>query len=215
MVFALPIAQGLFGEDVPAVVIVLAVVVLVNNLVSVPLMEYYRGRLHAQQGEEPVQTKISLKMLLIDCVRTPLLDAVVLGIIWSLLGLPMPEMLGTAIKGLSGAVVPIAFIVLGARLDFKHLRANSREVVLITFVKLIALPALFLILPAVLGWSEENIVAVMVGFGAPTAVAAYAMTEAYECDGKTAGEIVSLTSFLSIFTIFLWIFAFKQTGLIS
>ncbi len=215
MVFALPIAQGLFGEDVPEIVIVLAVVVLVNNLEAVPMMEYYRSKVRRQQGKETVRTRISPKMLLIDCLKTPLLDAVVLGIVWSLLRIPMPEMMETAVKGLSGTVIPLCFIVLGARLDFGHLKANRKSVILISLVKLFAVPALFIILPLLLGWTERNLVAVLVGFGAPSAVIAYAMTEAYECDGKMAGEIVSLTSFLSIFSIFLWIFAFKQLGLIS
>ncbi len=215
IVFALPIAQGIFGEDIPEIVVVLAIVGLVNNLEAVPMMEYYRNKVRAAQGEETEKVRISVKALALDCLKTPLLDAVIIGIVWSLLKIPMPEMAGTAVKGLGGTVVPLAFIVLGARLDFGHLKSNRRSVILVSLVKLFAVPALFLILPLILGWSERNLVAVMVAFGAPTAVTAYAMTEAYECDGKMAGEIVSLTSFLSIFSIFLWIFTFKQLGLIS
>ena len=76
-------------------------------------------------------------------------------------------------------------------------------------------PAVMLILPLAAGWSQENIVAVMVGLGAPSAVICYAMTELYECDADMAGEMVSLSSALSMITIFLWIFGLKQAGFIS
>ncbi|MBP3729695.1 MAG: AEC family transporter, partial [Lachnospiraceae bacterium] len=214
MLFALPIAQGVFGRDVPEAVIVLAMIVTINNLESVPLMEYYRNRtLAGRSGGEA--SRLSLKKMLLNLLKTPLFVGVILGTLWGLLRIPMPSYCGQVVSGMAGTVVPLAFIVLGARLNFSHLKANRKNVLRIVFTKLVLSPAVFLILPIAAGWSHENIVAILVAFGAPSAVICYAMTELYDCDADTAGEIVSLSSAFSMLTIFLWIFALKQFGFIA
>ena len=215
MLFALPMAQGIFGEDVAEIVIVLAVVVLVNNVQAVPLMEHFRKKVRIAKGELSEGKHTSVKQLLLDCLKTPLLDSVILGILWSLSGLSLPNFLAVPVGGLADTVVPLAFLVLGASLNLGHLKANRRNVILSVFMKLVVVPAVFIILPIAAGWGEKSIVACLVAFGSPTAVVAYAMTETYECDGHLAGEIVSLTSFLSMFSIFLWIFSLRQLGIIS
>ncbi|MBQ6076386.1 MAG: AEC family transporter [Lachnospiraceae bacterium] len=214
MLFALPIANGIFGYEVPEIVIVLVTVVLINNIEAVPLMEYYRNRTPAW-AERREKSSFSVKGMLLGWLKTPLLMGLVAGVLWSLLRIPMPAPGAGVISGLSGTVIPLAFMVLGARLDFGHLKANRRNVLLTVLIKLVAAPALFLIWPIAAGWSQEGIVAVLAGFGAPSAVIAYAMAEYYECDADMAGEIISLSSALSMITIFLWIFGMKQFGLIS
>nr|MBQ6241188.1 AEC family transporter [Lachnospiraceae bacterium] len=214
MLFALPIANGIFGYEVPEVVIVLAVIVLVNNMEAVPMMEYYRGKTPAYAGRQE-KSRFSLKGMVLGWLRTPLLIGVLIGTVWGLLRIPLPEPCAKVVSGLSGVVVPLAFVVLGARLDFSHLKANRRNVMRMVLVKLVIAPAVFMAWPMAARWSPENIVAVLAVFGAPAAIIAYAMTEYYECDADMAGEIISLSSALSLFTMFLWIFGLKQSGLIS
>ena len=214
MLFALPIANGIFGYEVPEIVIVLAAVVLVNNVESVPLMEYYRNRTPAYAGRR-TKSSFSLKGMVLGWLKTPLLMGMLAGTLWSFLRIPMPAPAAGVVSGLSSTVIPLAFMVLGARLNFGHLKANRRNVMLTVFFKLVIAPALFLIWPVAAGWSERNIVAVLVGFAAPSAIIAYAMAEYYECDADMAGEVISLSSALSMITIFLWIFGMKQFGVIS
>ena len=214
MLFALPIANGIFGYEVPEIVVVLAAVVLVNNVETVPLMEYYRGKTPAYAGRRE-KSGFSLKGMLLGWLKTPLLVGMLVGAAWGLLRIPLPEPCARVVSGLSGVVVPLAFVVLGARLDFGHLKANRRNVMRMVLFKLVVAPAVFLIWPIAAGWSQENIVGVLAAFGAPAAIIAYAMTEYYECDADMAGEIISLSSALSMITIFLWIFGMKQFGLIS
>jgi len=216
MLFALPIAQGIFGSDVAEITIVLAVVVLINNVCAVPVLEHYRNLSYVQRGLAPKEsTKFSLGKTLKGWFSTPLLDGVVLGVIWSAFKIPMPAVCAKVITNLAGTVVPLAFIVLGARMSLDHLKANSRNVIIIVFTRLFVLPGIFLIYPILAGWDEKLLVGVLVAFGAPSAVVSYAMTEAYDLDGEMAGEVVTLTSFFAIFSLFIWIFCFKQFGLIS
>ena len=213
MLYALPIAQGIFGRDVPEVVIVLAVVVLINNFEAVPILEHYRNKTPKYAASE-TSSRLSFKEMVLGWLKTPLLIGVLLGTLWALLRIPMPVFCGNVISGMAGTVIPLAFMTLGARLNFGHLKANKKNVIRMSLIKLVAAPAVMLLLPLLAHWPEESVVAVMVGLGAPSAVICYAMTELYECDADTAGEIVSLSSALSMITIFLWIFGLKQMGFI-
>ncbi|MBQ1906621.1 MAG: AEC family transporter [Firmicutes bacterium] len=216
MLFALPIAQGIFGDDVAEITIVLAVVVLINNATGVPIMEHYRKLSKIQKGEATKEgSKFSLSKTLMGWLKTPLFDGVILGVLWSLFRIPMPAVCGKVVSALAATVVPLAFIVLGARMDLEHLKANSRNVMTVVFMRLVIFPAIFLIYPIAAGWNERLIVAVLVAFGCPSAVVSYSMTEAFECDGEMAGEFVSLTSFFAMFSLFIWIFCFKQFGLLA
>ena len=211
--YALPISQGIFGTVVPEVAIALAAVVFVNNLQAVPLLEYYRNKIPGQAGKAE-KTRFSLKHLLLSWVKTPVLMAAVLGTLWSLLSLPMPDLCGKALSDFTGSVVPLAFIVLGARLNFSRLREEKKNIMRIVAMKLVVSPLLFLIVPLLTHWSPENIVAVVGSFATPAAVISYSMTEQYGCDADMAAGLVSMTSALSLPSIFLLVFALKQLGFV-
>jgi predicted permease len=57
-------------------------------------------------------------------------------------------------------------------------------------------------------------VPVLAVFGSPIAVSSYTMAEQMEGDGRLAASLVVLTSVCSIVTMFLFIFALKQLGLV-
>ncbi|MBQ6295057.1 MAG: AEC family transporter [Firmicutes bacterium] len=211
--FALAVSEGVFGEDVPEVTVMLVLAAVVNNIVSVPVLEHYQQKVLAARGEEAVK-KTSLGALLLGWLKNPLLIGVMLGIVWNLIGIPMPEPCAVTIQNVSACAIPIAFIMLGARLDVKHLKNNSRNVLQVTAYKLILLPAVAFIYPILAGWTAQNLVAMLVAFGTPTAIITYVTTGAADCDGEMAGEIVSVSTLVSMLTIFLWLFGLKQAGLI-
>ena len=213
MLYALPIAQAVFKDSVPEITVALALVVLVNNVCSIPLMEHFRARVH--QGQAGEMQRASLGSLVLGVLKTPIFLSVVLGLLWSFLKLPMPALCAEVITDLSATVVPLAFLALGATLRLSHLRSNSRNVMILVALRLVIFPAVFLIWPILAGWNERAVVAVMVTFACPSAIMAYSMSDAYDCDGALAGEVVSISSFLAIFTLFLWLFCFKQFGVIS
>jgi len=215
ILFAMPLGRGIFGEDVPEVVFSLAAGMVFFNVISIPLMEYYRAKVRQQRGSAEAGGRISLGKLVQGLLKTPLFIGVLLGIAWTLFKLPRPQILQKMVTDLSAPVIPLAFMLLGARLRLVHLKANSRNVFRISFFKIVLLPCLMMIFPLLAGWGQRDLVSVLLCFGAPSAVIVFPMTSAYECDGEMAGEIISTTTFFSLFTLFLAIFALKQLGLLS
>ncbi|MBR0139467.1 MAG: AEC family transporter [Firmicutes bacterium] len=214
MMFSLPLAQSIAG-DAPQVLMILTAMVVVLNFTSIPLMEHYRGLVRISRGQVSGEEKTGAAQLFIRLLKVPLVDAVLLGLVWSLLALPMPPIGVTVVNGLAGCVIPLAFIVMGSRLDFARIKANSGVSLRHVFLKLIAIPAVFMILPLALCWDSASIATLIAGFGAPSAVVSVSTSESYECDGNLAGEIVTISSFLALFTMFVWIFCLKQLGFIG
>ena len=69
-------------------------------------------------------------------------------------------------------------------------------------------------LAALLGFRGEMLVPVLALFGSPVATSSYTMAELMDGDGVLAGSLVVLTTAFSIVTMFLFIFAIKQLGLV-
>jgi len=80
--------------------------------------------------------------------------------------------------------------------------------------KLVVSPLLALIIGVALGLRGEMLVPVLAVFGSPIAVSSYTMAEQMEGDGQLAASLVVLTSVFSILTMFCFIFALKQIGLV-
>lgn len=211
--FALAVSEGVFGEDVPEVTVMLVLAAVINNIVSVPILEHYQQKVLTARGEAAVK-KTSLGALFLGWLKNPLLIGVLLGIVWNLLGIPMPEPCAVTVGNISACAIPVAFIMLGSRLNLQHLKANRKNVLQVVAYKLVLLPAVAFIYPVLAGWSSRNLVAMLVAFGTPTAIITYVTTGQYGCDGEMAGEIVSVSTVVSMLTIFLWLFGLRQAGLI-
>ena len=212
--FAIAVSEGIFGTAVPEVTVTLILLTLVNNITAVPILEHFQRQVLEARGEAAAAKKTSLGALLLGWLKNPLLMGVLLGLLWSMTGISMPKPCADAIGSVSGCAVPLAFIMLGARLNLKHLKTNKRNILLVSLYKLLLIPAVAFIYPIAAGWSPQNLVAVLVSFATPTAIITYVTTIAADCDGEMAGEIISVSTVFSMLTIFLWLFGLKQAGLI-
>ncbi len=213
MLYALPIATALYGADnVGELVVVMAVVLTIYNIAFILVLEYYRS--FGDRGAASGSTLSMVKEGLISCAKNKILQGIVLGFILNAFHVKFPSFLQTAVTNLANMTVPMSFILMGVRLNMEALKSNSRNVVIATAVKLVIMPALVIILPLIWGWSGKTFASVFLCFSTSSAVTSYATTEALGGDGELAGEIVMVSAVFSAATLFLWIFCFKQFGLI-
>ena len=71
--------------------------------------------------------------------------------------------------------------------------------------KVILIPAIMLPLSAFLGFDQLEMAILVAVFATPNAVSSYAMARNYEADYELAGEIITLSTLISVFTIFAFI----------
>ena len=188
-----------FGSDVP---LLLGITVPIFNILAVISLETFRGG------------KPSVKKMLRGIATNPLIIASVLGIAMNLAKMPIPTGVHKSITDLGRIATPLALVSLGAGFQFKRIKGYARQLIICISGKLVIGPVIMLTLAALLGFREEMLVPVLALFGSPVATSSYTMAELMDGDGVLAGSLVVLTTALSILTMFLFIFALKQLGLV-
>lgn len=201
VIMGIPVATALLGADqLGTVSILIAVVVPLFNMLSVVVLEVFRG-----QKPKPLH-------ILGQIAKNPLVIGSVLGILTLATGIRLPHILEQTIQNISAIASPLQLFLLGAFFQFSGLKTYRRELVTVSAAKLIVAPGLFLGLGALLGFRGVAFVSLIGVFASPTAVNSFTMAQQMGGDAELAGDIVVTTSAVSIPTMFLWIFLFKSLG---
>lgn len=204
VLFGTTIAASLCGDGGVALVSALsAMVVPLFNILAVILFETNRGG------------SVSFSKVLISITKNPLVQAGILGTVFSLLHIDIPDFLMGPIRNLADIATPLALVTLGGILSFDSMKKHRRYLVSAAAVRLVIAPLLMILTSVLAGYQGEVLVAILAVFASPTAVASAPMAQTMGGNGELAGEIVATTSVLCVFTLFIFVFAMSRMGLIS
>lgn len=198
--FAMPLAQSVFGADslVPSSLLV-AIVVPTYNVLAVIILEYYRG------------ARPSVGSLVLRVLKNPLIIGFLVGFLFYFAQIRLPECIESPVTTLGNLAIPLALIALGGTIRLRETQENAGIIARTLTVKMGVLPALslavFSVLHIPLSTIERFLLLVM--FAAPIASSSYPMAESMGGDGKLAGQLVALSSAVSILTLFAWVLIFK------
>ena len=202
VIMGIPVATALLGADqLGTVSILIAVIVPLFNMLAVVVLEVFRG-----QKPKPLH-------ILGQIAKNPLVIGSVLGILTLVAGIRLPHILEQTIQSVSAIASPLQLFLLGAFFQFSGLKTYHRELVTVSIAKLIVSPGLFLGLGALLGFRGVAFVSLIGIFASPTAVNSFTMAQQMGGDAELAGDIVVVTSAVSMLTMFLWVFLFKSLGM--
>lgn len=203
VLFGVPIAASLCGEaNIGPTSLLVGFVVPIFNVLAVVCLETFRGG------------KPDYKKMLRGIATNPLIIGSVLGIALNLFNVPLPTGVHKSVTDLGKIATPLSLVVLGAGFRFNAIRGYMRQIAICLTGKLIISPMITVAIGVLLGLRNEMLVPVLAVFGSPIAVSSYTMAEQMEGDGRLAASLVVLTSVCSIVTMFLFIFALKQLGLV-
>ena len=199
VLFGLAIVDSIYCKEGLATVSLLTIVVIpAFNVLAVIILEYYSGR------------EISKLKLLKQVIKNPLIIATLLGIIFIILKINISKPIYKTLSDISKIATPLAFIVLGAELEFGNMLKNIKYLISANILRLIGNPLITVGVGKLVGFQGIELVALLSMSACPTAVASYTMAKEMNADGDLAGEIVATTSMLSIFTIFCWVLILKN-----
>ncbi|MDO4492217.1 MAG: AEC family transporter [Lachnospiraceae bacterium] len=203
VLFGLTIAQSLCDAEGVALVSALsAVVVPLFNMIAVIIFELSKGG------------NVRIGKLVISIFRNPLVDAGILGAVFSLLRIQLPVLLAGSLKTLGGIATPLALVALGGILSFQSVMAHRKLLVVGMMGRLFVVPLLAVCAGVLMGFRGNELIAIMAVFASPTAVASAPMAQSMGGNGDLAGEIVVMTSAFCIFSLFLFTFVMAGMGLI-
>lgn len=198
--------QNIYGDAGMAPLMIIGSVPL-YNIMAVVVLEFFK----------PKQTAFNKKLIaetLKGVLTNPILIGIFLGILWSLLRIPMPQMLDKTLGYVSNLATPLGLMAMGASFDFKKAFGCLKPALVCTFMKLIGFAALFLPLALSLGFRDSQMIAILVMLGSATTVSSYVMAKNMGHDGVLSSSVVMLTTFFSAFTITLWLFVLRTGGFI-
>ena len=104
---------------------------------------------------------------------------------------------------------PLALFALGGTLQFKAIGKNLRYLVPTLATKLILLPLALVAIAYALGLRGVELFLVIAVFATPVASGSYPMAQNMGGDGELAGQLVFLSTVISVFTLFGWIFVLR------
>ena len=199
VLFGLAIADSLYGkESLGTVSLLTAIVIPTFNVIAVILLEYYSGN------------EVNKIKLIKQVFKNPLIIATLLGIVFILLRINIPKPIYKTLSDISKISTPLAFIVLGAELQFGNMLKNIKYLISVNLLRLIVNPLITIGIGKLIGFQGIELVALLSMSACPTAVASYTMAKEMKADGDLAGEIVATTSMFSILTIFCWVLILKN-----
>jgi predicted permease len=193
----LPLLTLAVGPETRSLVVISATLTLMA-LFSAAIMLIELGRNHGHGIDRALVHAVAA------ILRTPILIAPLLGLLWWYTGLPLPRPIESFVHLLGVAASPTALVAIGLFLAQRPLRAaaTDRFVWMLSMTKLIVQPAV----TAILAWyvfALPPLVALTVIAVAamPTGTGPFMIAELYARDGKVTTGPILVSTVLSIVSI--------------
>lgn len=201
ILYGVAVSEALYGEGNIGAVVMLGVLVVpgINTFSAIIL-------------EMGLSGKSSPNKLLLAVLKNPMIIGAIIAFIFKAFSLRVPDLILPVVRSVANSTTTISFISLGAGLDIASARSDVKLLLWGIFLRMAVIPFIFMPLSVIMGFRGANLCAMMIMFAAPTAVASYPMAVAMGADGDLAGQLVCITTLLSVITIFLWTFALRTMG---
>jgi predicted permease len=190
----IPLLLTAFGEagKLPAVI-----ATVINGAIVMPfyiaVVEYKRSDA-ARRGQVFADAGLGV-------VKSPLVIAAVLGILWSGMGVPVPVFLSKFCEILGSAAPPAALFAMGLFMVGKSFKGDRREISLLTGFKLILHPLLafgmLMLIPLEKVWADSLLVLAAL----PTGSLVFVLSSLYGVYTQRSTGVIIASTFLSVVTL--------------
>ena len=180
--------------------------------------------------------KINIGSILMDILKNPIIDGILVGMVFLLFRALQQRVFGrvvfalngqlkslyTALNNVKAMTSPFALMILGAQFDFSASKGMLREIIVGCVWRIILAPLLAIggavilskFIP-LLNFGVNDYPALIALFGTPAAVSSAIMAGQMKNDQQLATQLVVWTSLCSIPTIFLLVCLMMATGLLA
>ena len=202
VLLGLPLVENIFGPEAVAVpTMMIAVVSPIYNIVSIFILESFRGKGH-----------FSLASSFAKVLQNPMIVGALLGLFFVITGISVPEPLLKPVRQIAYCTSPVALLILGASFRFGTVSEEKRNLAILVLGRLLVIPALVMGTAYYMGFRGVDFVTILCIFATPCAVASFAMAQQLGSNAELAGNGVVVTSAFSSITLFFWVVLFKALG---
>jgi len=189
--YGLPVNQLAFKGD-PLAMSLQALIMTFQSLVT-----FTYGVMSIQKAKNGG----NLKAALIGFLKMPVPYALVLGLIFHVLRLPLPIFVSKPLGYMADSMVSIALLTLGAQIIKYPLRLDRLDVYISVLLRLLIGPVIGFALIMLLGMRGIPAQALLIASGMPTGVNSTILAEEYNNEPDFASQTVLISTLLNIVTI--------------
>lgn len=205
-VLGIAFIQNIYGNSGMAPLMIIGTVPL-YNIAAVMILSFTGPN---ARGIDKASLKASLKGI----ITNPIIIGILLGMIVSLCRISFPIIISKTLNNIAVLASPLALIGLGAGFEGRKALKQLVPTTVASFLKLIALPTIFLPLAVVMGFTDEKLIAILVMLGSPTTASCYIMAKNMGHEGTLTSSVVVATTFFSSITLTVFLFLLRSLNLI-
>lgn len=197
--------QNIYGDSGMAPVMIIG---------CVPLFNIFAVLVLTFEGEQMGTSKNNIKKSLVNIIKNPIIISIALGVAASLLKIDFPEIIDKTLSSLAKIASPLALITIGAGFEGRKAISKIKPTIVVTIIKLVVLPAIFLPIAIKLGFRNQALVALIVMLGSPTTPSSYIMSKNMGHEGVLTSSVIVSTTLMSSLCLTFWIFIARYFGYI-
>ena len=198
--------QNIYGTAGMAPLMIIGSVPLYNIMAVVVLSVYKPGN----NSFDKALVKKTLKGI----ATNPIIIGIVAGFVWSALKLSMPSILHKTVSSIGATATPMGLMSMGATFELRKATSKMKPTIVAVFMKLVGFCAVFLPVAAVLGFRNEELIAILVMLGSATTVSSFVMARNMGHEGTLSSGVIMMTTLLSAFTLTMWLDVLRSFGLV-
>ena len=198
--------QNIYGTAGMAPLMIIGSVPLYNVMAVVVLSVFKPGN----NSFDKALVKKTLKGI----ATNPIIIGIVAGFVWSALKLSMPSILHKTVSSIGATATPMGLMSMGATFEMKKATSKMKPTLVAVFMKLVGFCAIFLPVAAMLGFRNEQLIAILVMLGSATTVSSFVMARNMGHEGTLSSGVIMMTTLLSAFTLTMWLDVLRSFGLV-
>lgn len=206
--------ENIYADAGMAPLMIVAAVPLFNIFAVIILTFKAHPELHGKPANTDLSKKDTIKKAAINIAKNPIIIGILLGLASSLAGFTYPAIINKTIANIAQTATPIALICIGASFEGSKAIKKIKPTVIASFIKLILLAAIFVPIAILMGFRNQELIAILIMLASPTTVTCFVMAKAMDNDEVLSSSIVVLTTLLSSVTLTAWIFILRYFALI-
>lgn len=207
-ILGIAFVKNIYGEATMAALMIVGTVPLYNIIAVVTLSLTSPDRENQKGGRQLFLSTLK------GIVTNPIILGIIVGILWSVIGIPQPVILQKSVTYLGNMATPLSLIALGASFKAEEAKDKLPVTLGIVFIKLVLFCAIFLPVAVHFGFRGEKLIAILVMLGSATTGSCFVMAKNFGHKGSITALAVMMATLGSAFTLTGWLFVLKTLNYI-
>ncbi len=207
-ILGIAFVKNIYGEATMAALMIVGTVPLYNIIAVVTLSLTSSDRENQKGGRQLFLSTLK------GIVTNPIILGIIVGILWSVIGIPQPVILQKSVTYLGNMATPLSLIALGASFKAEEAKDKLPVTLGIVFIKLVLFCAIFLPVAVHFGFRGEKLIAILVMLGSATTGSCFVMAKNFGHKGSITALAVMMATLGSAFTLTGWLFVLKTLNYI-